>query len=466
MVSVMTENKDFLKAKEIAREIAKKGGKTFLVGGALRDFLRNEETGLGAAIKDVDLEIHDITPAKLRDVLEGFGVVDVIGEQFGILNLHGWDIDFAQPRLEKAVGNKHTDLDVIVDPFLPLEKAAARRDFTFNAFMMDILDDENNIIDFFGGKEDLANGIVRHVDARTFAEDPLRPLRAARFAAVLGFRIADETIELARGINLTVLPKERVWGEVKKVLLKAEKPAIFFEELDRMGKLGELFPELEALKAVPQNPAFHPEGDAFKHTMLVVNTAAMLRKHAVNPEGFMLAAMAHDFGKAIATMADENGVIRAIGHETMGLPLVEAFMDRVVGEVKLKKFVMNLTELHMIPNHAFANKAKVKTTNKLFDKAIVPNDLLLLAEADHMGRLNPTDFADAKAWLWDRLARFEALKETPEVLGRDLVKAGLKPGRHFTVALDLAHKLFLAEVPFDKALPQVVALARKEERKA
>lgn len=450
-------DKNLVMARKIAEAVAKEGGRTFFVGGLVRDKI------LGKENKDVDIEIHNITPETLRSILERLGNVQTIGESFGILNLKGFEIDIAQPRSEKATGRGHRDFEVFVDPFIGFENACKRRDFTINALMEDVLTGE--VLDFFGGLEDLKNGVIRHVNDETFAEDSLRVLRACQFSSRFGFTIAPETIELSRKMDISTLARERIWGELQKALLKGKKPSIFFEELRKMNQLSVWFPEVEVLQNVEQNIQFHPEGNVWNHTMMVLDVATILKAQSSNPEAFMLTALCHDFGKIVATK-EVDGVLRALQHETLGLPIIEKFLDRVVNEVKIKKFVLNMTELHMSPNQCFANKSKFKTTNRLFDSSVCPRDLVLFAEADHMGRLNPSDFTEIKTWLLDRVEHFEELQKKPEVQGRDLVQAGLKPGPHFTEALKLAHQLFTAEVTFEKALPQVIAEAKRKERKA
>lgn len=451
-------NKDIEMAKKIASIVKKEvNADTYFVGGFVRDKF------LGKENKDVDIEIHGITPEKLEEVLSRLGKLDLVGRSFSVWKLHGYDLDISIPRRERAIGLGHRDFEVISDGFMGIEEACKRRDLTINAMMLRVLDDV--LVDPFNGKQDLEAGIIRHVDEKTFVEDPLRVLRVAQFSARLQFSVAPETVMLCSKMDLTQLPKERIWGELQKALLKSSKPSVFFEVLDSMNQLDFWFPEVKSLQNVEQNLQYHPEGNVWNHTMMVLDVATSLKSQSSNYEAFMLTALCHDFGKTIAT-AEVDGVLRALQHETLGLPIIENFLDRVVNEVKIKKYVMNMTELHMSPNQCFANKSKMKTTNRLFDKSVNPKDLVLFAEADHMGRLNPSDFTATKQWLMERVEHFDALLKTPEVQGRDLVKAGLKPGPHFTEALKLAHQLFTAEVPFDKALPQVIALAKREERRA
>lgn len=185
---------DLEMAKKIAEMVEKRGGRTFFVGGLVRDKFLDKKN------KDVDIEIHNITSNDLKEVLNSLGAITTMGSSFGIFGLKGFDIDIAQPRTEKAIGRGHKDFEVFVDPFIGFDKAARRRDFTINALMEDVLTGE--ILDFFGGQEDIKNRIIRHVDAQTFIEDPLRVLRAARFAARFEFTIAKETIELAKTMHL------------------------------------------------------------------------------------------------------------------------------------------------------------------------------------------------------------------------------------------------------------------------
>ena len=233
-------------AQEVARRVAAAGGRTYYVGGFVRDALMGREN------KDVDIEVHGITPQTLASILDGLGSRMNIGESFGIFGLRGFDLDIAMPRKESVRGRGHRDFEIIVDPFIGVEGAARRRDFTVNAMMQDVLTGE--ILDPFGGKEDLERGTIRHVSDARFAEDPLRVLRGAQFAARFGFRMAEETISLCAAMELSQLSGERIEGELKKALLKAEKPSVFFEVLRQMNQLDVWFPELKALIGVPQIP--------------------------------------------------------------------------------------------------------------------------------------------------------------------------------------------------------------------
>ena len=438
-------------ARQIARRVARLGGHTYYVGGFVRDAL------LGRENKDVDIEVHGISVEALKDILDGLGHRITVGESFGVFNLKGYDLDIAMPRKEAARGRGHRDFEIFVDPFIGTEAAARRRDFTFNALMQDVLTGE--IVDHFGGQEDLRRGILRHVCNDSFGEDPLRVLRAAQFAARFECAVADETVALCRRMDLRALPRERIEGELKKALLKAERPSLFFQVLRQMDQLDHWFPELKALIGVPQNPVYHAEGDVWTHTMLVIDEAAKLRSRAENPYWFMLAAVAHDFGKSICTQ-EKNGVIHAYEHELKGLPLVDAFIRRMTAESRLRQYVQNLVALHMKPNTvAHANSAP-KVTTRMFDQAVDPEGLVCLALADDRGRICQKAAPDTEPFLMERLALFRELMAKPYVMGRDLIEAGLTPGENFTQLLEYAHKLRLAGVDKDSALRQVLGHAR------
>ena len=440
-------------ARAIAEAVFARGGVCYYVGGYVRDAL------LGIENKDIDMEVHGVSPSVLEDILKDFGEVITIGASFGIYNLKGCSLDIAMPRKETARGTGHRDFDVVVNPFIGTEKAALRRDFTINALMQNVLTGE--ITDHFGGRADLEKGVIRHVNDSSFAEDPLRVLRAAQFAARFDFEIAEETVALCSAMDLTALSKERIETELEKALLKADKPSVFFEILRKMNQLDYWFKELKDVIGVPQNPQFHAEGDVWTHTMMVLDQAAKYRDKAENPKGFMLAALCHDYGKAVCTQV-VDGRIRSIGHETEGLPLVEAFLNRITSETKLINYVLNLCALHMKPNALAAMNAGVKSTNKMFDQAQDPTALVYMAMADNYGRIMANGITPHEDFLFQRLEIYKDVMSKPFVQGRDLIESGLEPNEKFSEYLDYAHKLRLAGVDKESALKQTLAYVRKK----
>lgn len=450
------QEKNLAMAVEIARQVAKSGGRAYFVGGYVRDGL------LGQATKDIDMEIHGLPCPALEKILDSLGHRMSIGEHFGIFALKGYALDIAMPRTEEATGRGHRDFTVSVDPFIGAEAACRRRDFTINAMMRDVLTGE--LIDPFGGEADLRRGVLRHVWDASFGEDPLRVLRCAQFAARFSFDVAQKTLALCQKMDLSALPRERIWGELEKALLKAEHPSRFFEILRQMEQLDVWFPEPKALIGIPQNPRYHGEGDVWNHTMLVLDEAAKLRDRAEHPLWLLLGALTHDFGKALST-EEINGVFHAYGHAAAGLPLAEAFLRRLTRENACIATVLNLTELHMKPNVMACANSSPKATNHLFDSAKDPQGLICLALADDRGRICQESREDGALWLEQRLTLYRETMAHPHVTGQDLIDAGLTPGADFSAILKYAHKLRLAGVPKESALKQTLAFARQHPGK-
>lgn len=449
-------DRDRILARTLAEECAEQGGRVYYVGGCVRDEL------LGIESKDIDVEVHGITPEQLESILEKLGSFLTVGRSFGIYGIRGYGLDIAMPRKETATGRGHRDFTVDVDPFIGPEKAASRRDFTVNAMMKDVLTEE--LTDPFGGRKDLEERILRCVSGDTFPEDPLRVLRAAQLAARFGMIVEQKTEELCRRIPLDALSPERVMEELRKALLKAPKPSVFFRVLRRMDALDVWFPEVRDLIGVPQRADRHREGDVWEHTLRVLDEAAAFRGQTENDLALMLAAVAHDMGKAVCTQA-ENGVIHAYGHETVGLVPAEAFLRRLTSEKQLIRLVLNLTELHMKPNAEAEERVPVKTTNRLFDRCLAPEALLALASADDRGRITEGPVTDHGLFLRERLGIYREIMSRPYVKGEDLVRAGLTPGPGFTEALAYAHCLRLAGIGREEALRQTLGYAGMGKKK-
>ncbi len=438
--------KNLAMAKAVAEAVATEGGRAYFVGGYVRDLLR------GIPNSDIDIEVHGLSPEKLEAILDSLGKRITVGESFGIYGLRGTSLDIAMPRKEENRGRGHRDFDICVDPFIGIEKAAKRRDFTVNAMMQDVLTGE--IFDPYGGRNDLEKGILRAVSEETFPEDPLRVLRAAQFAARLGFSVEPKTLSFCRNMKLDALPPERIFEEVKKALLYSEKPSVFFEVLRKMEQLSVWFPELADLIGVPQNPIHHAEGDVWTHTMMVLDAAAGYKSRAQNPLGFMLAALCHDFGK-ISVTEMIGGVIHAYNHEHAGLPLIRGFLQRLTSEKALCHYVLNLCEYHMKPGVLAGAHSSVKVTNHLFDESVDPEALIVLSLSDGFGKLPPEDNSN-EAFLEERLALYRESMAKPFVTGQDLIDAGFSPSADFRRRLSYAHKLRLAGVPKEEALRQTL----------
>lgn len=443
------------KAEEIAERVHALGGSAYYVGGYVRDRL------LGRDSKDIDIEIHGITEDALIELLSDMGETASFGRSFGIHTLRGTGIDIALPRTERSTGQGHRQFDVSVDPFIGTEAASSRRDFTINALMQDVLTGE--ILDYHGGREDLEKGIIRHVSDASFADDPLRVLRAASFASRLGFAIAEETASLCRSIDISQLSSERIEEELAKALLGSDSPSVFFEELRRMDQLSFWFPELEALIDLPQDPIYHPEGDVWVHTMEVIDRAAIFREKTKEPLSFMLLCLCHDFGKAVTTEFIK-GRYHAYQHEVKGIPVIESFLRRIVKEKSIRRYVTGMVPLHMRPNVAAFSKPSVKSTNRLFYEAASPGDLVYFAICDKPVLAGEENFTGDSDFLWERLSVFEATMAKPHITGKDLIEAGISPGEELGRLLDYALKLRLAGIDKDQAMKQVMGMARRKKQ--
>jgi tRNA nucleotidyltransferase (CCA-adding enzyme) len=239
----MQENNLLKKARELAVTAKENGGRALLVGGFVRDQL------LGQTPKDADMEIYGIKSSALRELLKRVGRVNCVGESFQVYKLT-WrqqkvrhELDISIPRLDRKVSRGHRGFEVQGNPFSTIEEAARRRDFTVNAMMLDPLTDE--LLDPFGGRNDLQNGILRMVDKEHFAEDSLRVLRAMQFAARFDLEIDSATAEVCRAVDLSDLPAERLWGEWEKLLMKAAQPSSGLQIGKRLDVYQKLFPYLE-----------------------------------------------------------------------------------------------------------------------------------------------------------------------------------------------------------------------------
>lgn len=433
--------------KLIASKVQEHGGKVYFVGGYVRDKLLNKKS------KDYDIEVHGITFEDLNDILSSLGKKQQFGKDFGILSLSGYNIDIAMPRKETQRGTGHKDFEIFVDPFIGTYKAALRRDFTINAIMQDVLTQE--VIDHFGGVNDLKNKVIRHVNDETFQEDSLRVLRGCQFASRLEFTIDNNTLELCKQIDLSNLPKERVFDEMSKALLKARKPSIFFEYLREINKLDYWFKELTDLIDCPQNPKYHKEGDVWRHTMMVLDEGAKLRDRAKEPLSFMLACLCHDLGKPSTTEVI-NGEVHSYLHEIAGIDVAKVFLKRICNNKRITNYVLNMIKLHMRPATLCMDNSSLKSSNKLFNEALVPEDLILLVLADSKGMIKDSPYIDYEDELYDRLNHYYEIMALPRVTGEDLLNNGVKPGRMFSKLIAYSFNLHLKEVPKKEALTQTL----------
>lgn len=451
----MSKEKDILLAERIATEVKKRGGISYYVGGLVRDKL------LGLEGKDVDIEIHGITSKTLESILGDIGEWFVKGASFGVYGIYGSDIDIAMPRTEKQIGSGHKDFVIDVDPFVGEAKAALRRDITINSILENVLTHE--IVDCYGGREDLKNRVIRCVNEKTFIEDQLRVLRVAQFASRFEFDIDESLTRLCKSMSLDSLPKERVFEELKKGLLKSKRPSIFFNTLRKFDQLDIWFPEMKKLIGLMQNAKFHAEGDVWNHTMMVLDESSKYRDLVSNPVGFMITAMMHDYGKIVSSF-EKDGVIHSYNHEIEGLPVVAKALSRLTNDKNLEKYVLNMVKLHMKPNIVAGTNSKIKTTNKMYYDSIAPMDLIYLSCADNDGRFKNEGEGNNFKFLVERLDVYNEMMSRPYVTGDDLVNNGILPGKDFGKVMDFATKLRLAGISKEVALHETLSFAKKMHR--
>src|SRR5690242_9794979 len=317
----MTLSFDQPRVLEISRAVREAGGRAYLVGGLVRDRLM----GSTEPARDYDLEVYGLDGPALRSILERFGRVNAVGEAFTVYKVG--EIDVSIPRRDSKTGAGRRGFAVTGDPSMSVAEASRRRDFTINAMLCDPL--TGDVIDPHGGQIDLRARRLRAVDPETFVEDSLRVLRGMQFAARFEFSIDPATVALCRRIPLNDLPAERLWGEFEKLLLRSRRPSIGLRAGLDLGVIDALFPEFKALVGCPQEPAWHPEGDVWVHTLQAVDLAAALIADLPMPKQVvvMLGTLCHDLGKPPTTKVID-GRIRSLDHEAEGLPPTTRVLDR------------------------------------------------------------------------------------------------------------------------------------------
>jgi tRNA nucleotidyltransferase (CCA-adding enzyme) len=424
-------------AADVAAAVRNAGGRALIVGGWVRDRLRGQPS------KDVDLEVFGIPQERLPALLAAFGRVEAVGHSFPVYKLIPRSaadaIDVALPRRESKQGRGHKGFEVRGDPFMSIADAARRRDFTINAISWDPLADVYE--DPFDGRGDLQRRRLRAVDPQTFGDDSLRVLRAIQFAARFEFALDRATAELCRRIPVDDLPAERIWGEVEKLLLHARRPSIGLSLALDWGIVDRLFPELAPLVGCEQEPEWHPEGDVWTHTLMVVDKASELNADLDRARliTVMLGALCHDLGKP-ATTAVIDGRIRSMEHEEAGVEPTVRLLDRLnihtIDGFDVRGQVVGLVAQHLKPG-AFYKAEHV--TDGAFRRLAQKVDMELLARvarADCLGRGGRFD-CSAMDWFVERARRLgvEHQPPPPLLLGRHLLALGLRPGPHIGAIL-------------------------------
>lgn len=389
------ENTLMAKAKEVARAARKKGGQALLVGGFVRDQL------LGQSPKDADMEVYGIAAASLRELLQDFGRVNCVGESFQVYKLT-WregkvrhELDVSLPRFDRKVSSGHRGFEVLGDPFATTEEAARRRDFTINAIMLDPLTEE--LLDPYGGQNDLQNFILRMVDKNHFAEDSLRVLRAMQFAARFDLQVEPATVEVCRDVDLSDLPAERLWGEWEKLLMKAAIPSRGLQVGRQLAVYKKLFPYLEI--------ALERRGEEIYQTLDRAAGLTGLLPEYPRRVVLMLSAIC-----AYLSRPDRENFLKKLGVFTLD-------------GYDLRRKTLVLSGERKRARDWYAHRETVEDKEFRFLAArLEPRLVWLLARA--RGDEN------AAAWFWENVQRLGVEESAPAPLlqGRHLLEMGLEPG--------------------------------------
>jgi poly(A) polymerase len=406
-------------ARSVARQLCAAGHIAYFAGGCVRDALR------GVAPKDFDIA----TDARPEQVQKLFARTYAVGAHFGVIVVleQGMQFEVATFRSDGAYVDGRRPTEVT---FSSPEEDAARRDFTINGMFFDPARDE--LIDFVGGRTDLEARVIRAIGdpAQRFAEDRLRMLRAVRFATTLEFEIAPETWEalVRQAGSIFEISAERIREELVKIFMSPHRVR-GWDLLDQSGLVRAVLPELAAMKGCEQPPQFHPEGDVFVHTRIMLE---LLPAEASLP--LVLSVLFHDIGKPPTSSVDENGRIRFNGHDRIGAEMTEALMQRLrFSRVEIDATV-EMVRQHMV----FKDVANMRVAKlKRFMARPTFHDELELHRVDcasSHGMLDNYEFLRAKR---EEFAQ-EPIIPPPLVRGADLIALGMKPGPHFGEILEAA----------------------------
>ncbi|MEG0592230.1 MAG: HD domain-containing protein [Coprobacillus sp.] len=423
-------------AERIFQDILSHGGKVYIVGGSIRDMVMGIDNQ-----KDIDVEVYHLSYQELHDILSQYGYVLTFGKSFAIMqldNLRGYD--FALPRKEIKVGNKHQDFDILIDQDMALEKAILRRDLTMNALMYDY--QNHTVIDLCNGLEDIKNKIIRCVNKDTFIEDPLRVLRIAQFISRFDMKVDNDTFSLCchmvKSGMLEHLSIERVYEEYSKILM-APKPSLGFEFLKSIHALPFY---LRDLVTTSQRLDYHPEGDVFTHTMLVIDVAALCKDKTDDPLSFMWACLLHDIGKPLVTTIDGHAPL----HNEAGLKAFEQV--KIIQSKKQRQYISTMILYHMHLMNMARNKGRDISYLRLLKKIdgkVSLNDLIYVSRCDKLGRgkVSYEQYDMFDEFIKDKVNRLGNKAIEPIIDGNILIENGFKVKSMYKDILNEAYDLQL-----------------------
>ena len=406
---------------ELAEEIKKINGCLYIVGGAVRDFfLYNKPMEENS---NIDIEILGVSSEQIEKILNNFGRWKLVGTLYKVYLIENLEISL--PRDDNGF-----------NPSLNIETSILNRDLTINSLYYNPLTDQT--IDLYKGKRDIQNKILHYIDRETFLKDPLRLFRTIELAGRLNFELSQDLKRLisANFHLIQKVPKERIMGELEKILLNHKEPSKTFRLLDKVGGLEILFPNLHQSKTVIQDKKFHPEGDVFTHTLMTLDI--------LNPSErtmeLMIALLFHDIGKNITKNNGFKGHTRA--SREMFLGLIGRFTDN-------KKLISSTSDLifyHASPLVLMLNNKVSKiTVRKLAVKVNIPK-LLKVYRADVLGR-GQLDNSEELENIQKINSIYHEIKDdlTPLINGKHLLSWGYKSGKEFKEILNYLYRLQLEE---------------------
>lgn len=442
----------------IITTISESGGRALLVGGAVRDLLMHKN------VKDIDIEVHGLTVKQVEDILRRYGPVSLVGKQFGVFRLHGLDVDWSLPRSDES-GRKP---QVTIDPYLTFEAAFRRRDLTINAMGIDLQTHE--LIDPFGGQQDLAKKILRTPDKDFFIQDPLRFYRVMQFMGRFEMTPDEQLSQVCATMDIAGVSVERIEKEFEKLFLRSNRPSLGIRWLRTINRLQEILPELAATIGVEQEPSYHPEGDVFEHSMQALDAAAQLQGCEQGKKLIlMFAALCHDLGK-VSTTKLVDGKIISHGHAEVGARLAKKLLKRITRTKDLIMAVVKLVHSHMQPIQMIRAGAKPPAYKRLARKLAPEVTLAMLANlvrCDQLGR-NPKSHDPLSGDLPELdefLSKAEKANvlvsiEKPVLMGKDLLDC-VQPGPEMGRLLKKAYQLQISKSITDKDELKRLVLAKK-----
>jgi tRNA nucleotidyltransferase (CCA-adding enzyme) len=323
----------------------------------------------------------------------------------------------------------------VIDPYMSIEDAFRRRDLTINAMGINIKTGE--LVDPFGGKDDLAKGVLRSPDITLFEQDPLRFFRVMQFISRFDMRPDKQLENVCKSMSLENVSRDRIEQEFAKMLLKSDYPSLGIRWLKDIDRLNELLPELAATIGIVQDPRWHPEGDVFEHSMQALDAAAALDYENDQEKLVLLyAALCHDLGKVTTTFEDQKG-IHSYGHAEVGCKIAQKMLKRITKNKLLIDKVAKLIKWHMVPVQLLKSGAKIPAFKRLANNLAPQVNGVMLAQlviADHRGRnrllhkplTEPIPEAEQFIETMEQ-AGVQDVKEEPLLTGKDFLDV-VKPG--------------------------------------